>query len=272
MEFVAKQKNFGNPSRRTSLQILNFQINDEFDRFFNILKNSPETDGIFNLWYEIDSINGRSSAGPDIRKQQFYHYLKERLDLAQYLFVGEAPGYQGGHFTGIPMTSERILLGYKQESGVAPESVFREIAPQRTSKNEIQPKGFTEPTATIVWGAIASNKIDPPGDFQDPVVPPRIMKRYTKAYLGSGDPTNPLISPVFADLSGLPPLLVHVGEEETLREDALRITGRAEAAGVDVRLEIYPRMWHVWQLFPGLPQAEQSREEIADFLLEQWGE
>jgi len=161
MEFVAKQKNFGNPSRRTSLQILNFQINDEFDRFFNILKNSPETDGIFNLWYEIDSINGRSSAGPDIRKQQFYHYLKERLDLAQYLFVGEAPGYQGGHFTGIPMTSERILLGYKQESGVAPESVFREIAPQRTSKNEIQPKGFTEPTATIVWGAIAANKIDP---------------------------------------------------------------------------------------------------------------
>lgn len=116
-----------------------------------------------------------------------------------------------------------------------------------------------------------SNKINPPHDFQDPVVPPRIMKRYTEAYLGASDPLNPLISPVFADLAGLPPLLVHVGEDETLREDALRITARAEAAGVDIRLEIYARMWHVWQLFPWLPQAEQSLEEIANFLLEQWG-
>ncbi len=113
-----------------------------------------------------------------------------------------------------------------------------------------------------------SNKIDSPDDFQDPVVPHRIMKRYTEAYLGASDPLNPLISPVFADFAGLPPLLVHVGEDETLREDALRITARAEAAGVDVRLEIYPRMWHVWQLFFGLPQAEQSLEEIANFLLE----
>lgn len=140
---------------------MNIHVNDEFDRFFKTLKSSPETENIFNPWYQIDSINGRSSAGPEIRKRQFYHYLKERLNVARYLFVGEAPGYQGGHFTGIPMTSERILLGYKKDSGILPEAVFREISPERTSKNELQPKGFTEPTATIVWGAIASNKIDP---------------------------------------------------------------------------------------------------------------
>jgi len=140
---------------------MDYIIDDQFSQFFHCLKQSPENGSIFNPWYDVDTINGRSKEGPVIRRRQFHHYLRERIDQAQYLFVGEAPGYQGGHFTGIPMTSERILLGYKKDSGVLPESVFREIPPERTSKNEIQPKGFTEPTATIVWGAIATNKIDP---------------------------------------------------------------------------------------------------------------
>jgi monoterpene epsilon-lactone hydrolase len=92
------------------------------------------------------------------------------------------------------------------------------------------------------------------------------VKLYNRSYVGDNDPRSPLISPVFGDLHGLPPLLVHAGEEEILLDDARRITRLAESAGVDVRLEVYSRMWHVWQLFLGLPQAQQSLSDISQFL------
>jgi acetyl esterase/lipase len=91
------------------------------------------------------------------------------------------------------------------------------------------------------------------------------MKRYRQSYVGQYDAHNPLISPVFGNLRGFPPLLVHAGDDEILREDAVRIASLAESDGVDVRLEIYPRMWHVWQLNLSLPQATQSLDDIAQF-------
>jgi len=101
---------------------------------------------------------------------------------------------------------------------------------------------------------------------QDPLLPPRAVRFYSQSYIGSNDERNPLISPVFGDLSGLPPLLVHVGEDEILREDAIRIVERAKACGVEVRLKVYPRMWHVFQLYLSLPQAVDSLTEVAEFL------
>ncbi len=92
------------------------------------------------------------------------------------------------------------------------------------------------------------------------------MEIYNKSYVANNDPRQPLISPVFGHWEGLPPLLVHAGADEILCNDALRIGELAKAAGVDVRLEIYPRMWHVWQLFLSLPQARQSLDDIAGFL------
>ena len=65
---------------------------------------------------------------------------------------------------------------------------------------------------------------------------------------------------------GLPPMLVHAGTDEVLRDDAVRIGELASAAGVDVRVEIYPRMWHVWQLFLSLPQARESPDDVGAFL------
>lgn len=101
--------------------------------------------------------------------------------------------------------------------------------------------------------------------FSDPLLSPKAVKFYSQSYLGNNDPHNPLISPVFGDLHGLPPLLVHAGEDEVLRDDAVRLTNLAESVGVDVRLEIYSRMWHVWQLYLTLPEARQSLEDIAQF-------
>jgi acetyl esterase/lipase len=102
--------------------------------------------------------------------------------------------------------------------------------------------------------------------FKDPLLPSKSVKFYTQSYVGHNDAHNPLISPVFGNLRGLPPLLVHAGEDEILRDDAVHIASLAKSVDVDVRLEIYPRMWHVWQLYLSLPQAVQSLDDIAQFL------
>jgi epsilon-lactone hydrolase len=100
----------------------------------------------------------------------------------------------------------------------------------------------------------------------DPLLHPRAGRIYRHSYVANNDARNPLISPAFGNWRGLPPLVVHVGEDEILRADAVRIEELAKAVGVDVRLEVYPRMWHVWQLYLTLPQAVQSLDDIAQFL------
>lgn len=99
----------------------------------------------------------------------------------------------------------------------------------------------------------------------DPLLPAKAIKMYTRSYVADHDPCDPLISPVYGDWRGLPPLLIHAGEDEILRGDAVRAAELARAAGVDVRLEIYPRMWHVWQLALAMPQSIQSLDDIAGF-------
>ncbi len=102
--------------------------------------------------------------------------------------------------------------------------------------------------------------------YRDPLLPARAIQRYNRSYVADHDPRDPLISPVFGDWHNLPPLLIHAGEDEILRSDAVRVAELAHAAGVDVRLEVYPRMWHVWQLTLGMPQSIQSLDDIAGFL------
>jgi acetyl esterase/lipase len=86
-------------------------------------------------------------------------------------------------------------------------------------------------------------------------------------YLGDADPRNPLASPLYADLTGLPPLLIHVGADECLRDDSARLAEKARAAGVPVELKIWPVVPHAWQLAPQkIPEARQSLGEAAAFL------
>ena len=87
------------------------------------------------------------------------------------------------------------------------------------------------------------------------------------AYLGAQDPRAPLASPLFADLRGLPPLLVHVGTAEILLDDATRLAEAARDAGVEVELEVWDDMIHVWHAFAdALPEGVQAIEGIAGFL------
>lgn len=131
------------------------------DKLLLVLKESPPLKNIFNPWAEVDRENDINSRTPEIRTNQLKHYLDVRRNKIRYILVGEALGYQGGHFSGIPMTSERILLGYKKDEGIFPSHVLLDIEPERTSKPEVMPKGFSEPTATIVWGTLLGIGVEP---------------------------------------------------------------------------------------------------------------
>jgi len=131
------------------------------ENFINSLKNHPIKSGVFNPWWESDKEHDISTQAPSIRRRQLFYYLSERSGKAKYLLLGEAIGYQGGHFTGIPMTSERILLCGHKKRGILPEHVFTGIKPKRTSKASLKPSGFTEPTGTIVWGHIIKSNSNP---------------------------------------------------------------------------------------------------------------
>ena len=103
----------------------------------------------------------------------------------------------------------------------------------------------------------------------DPVVQKEGLLGMAKLYLGDADPKNPLAAPLHANLAGLPPLLIQVGDSETLLDDATRITERARKADVDVTLKIWDEMPHVWHLFaPILPEGRQAIEEIGAFFKE----
>ncbi len=82
-------------------------------------------------------------------------------------------------------------------------------------------------------------------------------------------PSHPVVSPVFGDLAGLPPLLVHASEAEMLIDDSRRYVNKATAAGSVVTLQTWPHMVHVWHLFhPELPEGREAFEEIGRFLRE----
>ncbi len=99
---------------------------------------------------------------------------------------------------------------------------------------------------------------------RDALFPGTGMARLTVSYLAGADPAEPLISPLFGDLRGLPPLLLHVGSHEVLLDDSRKLAERARAAGTTVSLRIWPVVPHVWQMFQ-LPEAVASLDQAAAF-------
>jgi hypothetical protein len=121
------------------------------EQLLRLLKQSP-TGPVFNPWWQVDSANDIDRHAPRTRRAQLRAYFDLRCGKARLALVGEAIGYRGGHFTGIAMTSERILL--EGIGGVAPKQILVRMIPRRTSKPEKCMRGFSEPTATIIWSSL----------------------------------------------------------------------------------------------------------------------
>jgi epsilon-lactone hydrolase len=104
----------------------------------------------------------------------------------------------------------------------------------------------------------------------DPIVQKAGLLQMAAAYLAGKDPRTPLAAPLYADLSGLPPLLIQVGTAETLLDDASRLAERARKAGVTVSYEPWESMIHVWHLFaPMLDEGQQAIDRIGEFVRKQ---
>jgi monoterpene epsilon-lactone hydrolase len=101
----------------------------------------------------------------------------------------------------------------------------------------------------------------------DPMVQREGLTKMAAMYLAGQPPRTPLAAPLHADLSGLPPLLIQVGTAETLLDDSTRLAERARKAGVQVTLEPWEDMIHVWQAFAAiLPEGRQAIERIGEFV------
>ncbi len=101
----------------------------------------------------------------------------------------------------------------------------------------------------------------------DPMVQKEGIHAMGGMYVPTGDLKNPLAAPLYADLSGLPPLLIHVGTRETLLDDAIRMHDKAKAAGVDVTLDIWEGQIHVWHLFSDrLDEGEEAIQQLGTFM------
>ncbi|MBV9689943.1 MAG: alpha/beta hydrolase [Ktedonobacteraceae bacterium] len=103
----------------------------------------------------------------------------------------------------------------------------------------------------------------------DLVETPATINEMRTCYLGERDPRTPLASPLYADLHGLPPLLIQVGSDELLRDDATQVAERARLVGVPVTLHIGEGMWHGWQLTAAsapFPEGQVALQQIGDFV------
>jgi acetyl esterase/lipase len=104
-------------------------------------------------------------------------------------------------------------------------------------------------------------------DLDPVVVVPSIMDA-AKWYIGDGDPCDPLVSPLYADLSGLPPVLLHVGEAEVIYDDSTRFAEKARQSGVEVELEVWPEAFHVHHQMAGqLPEADEAISHAAAWIV-----
>lgn len=99
----------------------------------------------------------------------------------------------------------------------------------------------------------------------DPMITIPALLDIAKTYYGNANPENPLVSPLFAELAGLPPLLIQVGDAEVLLDDASRLAARAKLAGVTTHYQVWPDAFHVFQAVPHLPEASDALRKLSQF-------
>ena len=132
----------------------------------------------------------------------------------------------------------------------------------------LRDKGLPLPSSLMVlspWTDLSHQHLYAPEC--EPVLQKPWIDKSARLYCGNTPPSEPLVSPVFGDLSGLPPLLIQVGSQEILLNDARRLANAASRDSVDTRLEIYNGLWHVFQVHAGqLDRATEALQTAGAFI------
>jgi acetyl esterase/lipase len=177
-----------------------------------------------------------------------------------------------------PAALEDCVAGYRWllKNGTRPQEMV--IAGDSAGGNlllatlmMLRDQGYALPAAAVCISPITD--LEGTGESfhrnDDPAVTVEFALSTIRGYAHGQDLRLPLLSPYRGDLRGLPPMLIHVGEEEMLLSDAMRLRDSACKAGVEASLTIWPRMWHVWHVFaPLLPEAKQAIDAIGIFTRE----
>ena len=189
-----------------------------------------------------------------------------RVFAAEYRLAPEHPfpaavddavaAYRGLLAQGIP-ADDLVIAGDSAGGGLSVAAAV-----------QLRELGVPLPRALVLfspWTDLSLEQAPPPPPGEIMLTLPWITA-CARAYVAAGDPHHPLASPVNADLGGLPPTLVQVGTDEILLGDSRRLGQRLQAAGVAVRLEEYPRRWHVFQVNAGvLADADRAIDSVAAF-------
>ncbi len=188
----------------------------------------------------------------DYRRTPEYGYPAQINDaLSAYRYLLDS-GYSNGNI---------IVMGDGAGGNLALETVLRQMRSRQPLPAAVV--ALSPITDLAVSGAsVTSNAAN------DPVLDKTALEALRKAYLGNNSATDPDISPLYADLSGFPPLLLQVGSGELLLDDTLRLADKARKDGVDVTAQVWPGMPHQWQLFPSvLDDADKAGQKIAEFAI-----
>jgi len=166
-----------------------------------------------------------------------YRWLAGRLDPSRIAFLGDSAG-----------------------GGLALATLYK-----------LREEGFALPAAAVAVSPWTDLALTGPSlelnAAADPMLNVAMLPALANGYLGGVDPRNPYASPLYGDASGLPPTLIHVGSDEILRDDAVRMADKLRAAGCHVEIEIWPRMPHAWHHFARvLPEGRDAIARIGAFL------
>ncbi len=189
-----------------------------------------------------------------------------------------APDYRLAPEHPFPAAPEDALSGYKAllKQGIDPSRIT--IMGDSAGGNlalvtllNIKASGLPQPNSGVLlspWADLTGSGYSYLVNArQDPMLPADRITEAARAYAPEGDLADWKISPLFGDFEGLPPLLIHAGSTEILRDDACRSALAAQAAGVHSELKLWYRMPHVFQIFSQiLPEARQAIREIAQFV------
>jgi epsilon-lactone hydrolase len=188
----------------------------------------------------------------DYRLAPEYGYPAQVNDaLTAYRYLLDS-GYSNGNI---------VVMGDGAGGNLALEAVLRQMRSR-------QPLPAGVVALSPITDLSASGASVTANATNDPMLDKHALDALRKAYLGNNSPTDPDISPLYANLTGFPPLLLQVGSGELLLDDTLRLADKAQKAGVDVTAEVWPGMPHHWQLFPSvLDDADKAGQRIAEFAI-----